>query len=115
MTTMRPSIRDAVAVVAVGIWFLLLKCAAAAPAPVLEKDDIFTPCAKDVPKVTTAISEETQDGVKVKKLQFASAEGSKEGEVMDCEIYDIMARPANSGEEPAKQATRGSTGSERQP
>lgn len=89
--------------------------ASAAPAPALEKDDLFAPYAKGVPKVTTVISEETKDGVKVTKLRFASAEGSKEGEVMDCEIYDIMARPANSGEEPAKQATRGSTGSERQP
>lgn len=70
--------------------------AAAAPPPALEKDDLFAPYAKGVPKVTTVISEETKDGVKVTKLRFASAEGSKEGDVKDCEIYAIMARPANT-------------------
>ncbi|MBM4036200.1 MAG: hypothetical protein FJ291_31075, partial [Planctomycetes bacterium] len=80
---MRPGIRDAV--VSVGVLFFLVRSAAAAPA--LEKDDIFAPYAKCVPKVTTVISEETKDGVKVTKLRFASAEGSKEGEVKDCEIY----------------------------
>ena len=60
---MRPGIRDAV--VSVGILFFLVKCAAAAPA--LEKDDIFAPYAKSVPKVTAVISEETKDGVKVTK------------------------------------------------
>ena len=93
-TTLRPSIRDAV--VAVGILFFLVKCAAAAPAPALEKDDLFAPYATGVPKVTTVISEETKDGVKVTKLRFASAEGSKEGEVKDCEIYAIIARPENT-------------------
>ncbi|HUW35254.1 MAG TPA: hypothetical protein VM223_26895, partial [Planctomycetota bacterium] len=91
---MRPGIRDAV--VSVGILFFLVKCAAAAPAPALEKDDIFAPYAKGVPKVTTVISEETKDGVKVTKLRFASVEGSKEGEVKACEIYAIIARPANT-------------------
>jgi len=90
----RPGIRDAV--VSVGILFFLMKCAAGAPAPALEKDDIFAPYAKGVPKVTTVISEETKDGVKVTKLRFASAEGSKEGEVKDCEIYAIIARPADT-------------------
>jgi len=55
----RPGIRDAV--VSVGILFFLAKCAPAAPAPALEKDDIFAPYAKGVPKVTTVISEETKD------------------------------------------------------
>ena len=91
---MRPSLRDAI--VSVGVLFFLVKCAAAAPAPALEKDDIFAPYAKGVPKVTTVISEETKDGVQVTKLRFASAEGSKGGEVKDCEIYAIMARPANT-------------------
>ena len=91
---MRPSIRAAV--VSVGILLLLVKCATAAPAPALEKNDLFAPYAKGVPKVTTVISEETKDGVKVTKLRFASAEGSKEGEVKDCEIYAIIARPANT-------------------
>jgi hypothetical protein len=94
MTIMRPAIRDVV--VSIGILFFLVRCAAAAPAPTLEKGDIFAPYAKGAPKVTTVISEETKDGVKVTKLRFASAEGSKEGEVKDCEIYAIIARPANT-------------------
>ena len=91
---LRPAIRNAV--VSVGILFLILKCAAAATPPALEQDDLFAPYAKGVPKVTTVISEETKDGVKVTKLRFSSAEGSKEGDVKDCEIYAIMARPANT-------------------
>ena len=90
---MRPGIRDAVG----SVWILFfLVTGAAAAAPALEKDDLFAPYAKGVPKVTTVISEETKDGVKVTKLRFASAEGSKEGEVKDCEIYAIIARPANT-------------------
>jgi hypothetical protein len=38
---MRPAIRNAV--VSVGILFFLVKCAGAAPAPALEKDDLFAP------------------------------------------------------------------------
>jgi len=91
---LRPAIRNAV--VSVGILFLIVKCAAAATPPALDQDDLFSPYAKGVPKVRTVISEVTKDGVKVTKLRFASAEGSKEGEVKDCEIYAIMARPANT-------------------
>ena len=67
-----------------------------APPPPLDKDDIFAPYVKGVPKVTTVLSEEIKDGVKVTNLRFASAEGSKEGAVKDCEIYAAMARPANA-------------------
>ena len=80
---MRPGIRDVV--VYVGSLFFLVNYAATAPA--LEKDDISAPSAKGVPKVTTVISEETKDGVKVMKLRFASTVGSKEGEVKDCEFF----------------------------
>ena len=69
---MRPGIRDAV--VSVGILFFVVKCAAAAPAPALEKDDLFAPYAKGVPKGTTVISEETKDGVKVTNLRFTGAD-----------------------------------------
>jgi dienelactone hydrolase len=91
-TTLIPAIRGAV--VSVGILFFLVKCTASAPA--LEKDDLFASYAKGVPKVTTVISEEAKDGVKVTTLRFASAEGSKEGEVKDCAIYAIIAQPANT-------------------
>ena len=93
---MKPGIRNTV--ISVGLLFFLVKCAIAAPAPApaLQKDDIFAPYAKGVPKVTTVIFEGIMDGVKVTKLRFASAEGSVEGEVKTCEIYAIMARPANT-------------------
>ena len=70
--------------------------AAVAPLPPLDKNDIFAPYVTGAPKITKVISEEIKDGVKVTKLRFASAEGSKEGEVKDCEIYAIIARPANT-------------------
>jgi len=79
-----------------GILALSAEFAAGAPAPPLAGDDVFAPYVRGVPKVTTVISEETKDGVKVTKLRFASAEGSKEGDVKDCEIYAVVARPADS-------------------
>ena len=84
--------------VAMMLSFLVLSAeyGAGAPPPPLGKDDIFAPYVKGAPKITTVISEETRDGVKVTKLRFASAEGSKEGAVKDCEIYAILARPADA-------------------
>ena len=91
---MRLGILDVVVVF--GFLTFSMKCAAGAPAPPLEKDDIFAPYVRGAPKITTVISDQTRDGVKVTKLRFASAEGSKEGAVKDCEIYAILARPADS-------------------
>jgi len=90
----RPGILDMIALFAFLVF--LVECAVGAAGPPLEKDDIFAPYMNGAPKITTVISEETKDGVKVTKLRFASAEGSKEGAVKDCEIYAILARPADA-------------------
>ena len=72
-----------------------IKAAVAPPAP-LDKDDVFAPYVVGAPKVTQVLSEETKDGVRVTKLRFAGAEGSKKGAVKGCEIYAVLARPADA-------------------
>ena len=75
---MRPGIRDAV--VSVGLLFFLAKCAAAAPAPALEKDDIFAPYAKGVRYVFEDIERGTPTyvtGGEAFEIAIAETRGSR--------------------------------------
>jgi dienelactone hydrolase len=81
-----------------------------APAPI-PADDLFFPYLTPIPRVTTVLSEETIDGILVRRFRMTSYEGRDDGSVHTNEIYAVLARAANLSQGPGILVCHGAGGS----
>lgn len=77
-----------------GAGFFRTASAAALPPPEpIPEDDLFYPYLRRVPPWTTVFSDETADGVRLRKFRFANFEGTAEGGIQPNEVYAVLAEP----------------------